>query len=456
MIVLNCGWFELEGAEMKTASRRLARVPASLLLIVVLGLLSGRSLADPLTLRHAVELALAHSSAATAAAADQHRALASYREVRNQYVPQLLVGSGLGKSWGFPLSLEGSAPAILNVNAQSALLNPALQEFVHAARNEWQASTLQTKNQRDQVMQDAVLSYLELAKWEGMVEHLRQYQADAEQMDRATAERIAAGVDSNLDQTKARLGVARARLRVAQAQGAVDVLREHLAQLMWVPASTIEIAPSSVPSFPEVTRSDDLVGRAAQNSPVVQAANTLLTAQLFRARGEHRSLWPQVDFAAQYALLSRYNNYDQFYQRFERHNATVGVAMRFPFLNFSQRARAEAADAAVVRARKDAETTRAQVSEETLRLQRSLDQLSAAQQVADLEYQVAQSDVESVQVRMNTSNVGVHELQDARTQANERYCALQDANFELQRARVALLRSTGELNDWVGIAKARP
>jgi len=30
---------------------------------------------------------------------------------------------------------------------------------------------------------------------------------------------------------------------------------------------------------------------------------------------------------------------------------------------------------------------------------------------------------------------------------------LQDANFQLERARIALLRATGQLESWVGVAK---
>ncbi len=104
--------------------------------------------------------------------ADEQRVFASYREARNQYIPQLVVGSGLGKSWGFPLSLEGSAPSILNVNSQSTIFNPSIRDFVRAAKTDWSAATAQTKDQRNQVIQDTVLSYAELAKWETLVSSL--------------------------------------------------------------------------------------------------------------------------------------------------------------------------------------------------------------------------------------------------------------------------------------------
>lgn len=420
---------------------------------VLLAFLTPLLAAEALPLKRAVELALSHSTLAGAAAADEQRAMASYHETRNQYVPQFVVGSGLGASMGFPLSLEGAAPSILNVTGQSALFNPALRDFVRAARTEWRASTIQTKDQRNQVIQDTVLSYAELSKWEALMSRLGEAHSEAQKMEEVVNQRIQEGVDSELARDQARLSTARAYLRLTEARGAVDVLRNRLAQLTGLPVASIEIVPDSIPALPETKQEDDLVSKAVQTSPAVQVAEARAQAVSFRARGEHRSLLPAVDFAAQYALLSRYNNYDEFYQRFERHNATVGVAIRFPFLSASQHARAKAADAEAVRANKNASAAKNQVSEETLRLQRSVAQLTAAREVAHLEYEVARSNVEATQVRVDSGGATLHDLDNARTQANERYGALQNANFELERVRIALLRATGDLENWLGMTK---
>ena len=66
---------------------------------------------------------------------------------------------------------------------------------------------------------------------------------------------------------------------------------------------------------------------------------------------------------------------------------------------------------------------------------------------------MAQSSLESLHVRLDAGTANWHDLQDAREQLNERYNSLQDANFELQRARIALLRATGELESWLGVGK---
>jgi outer membrane protein TolC len=410
--------------------------------------------AEVLTLKRAVELALAHSPAAAQASADEQRAFASYREARNQYIPQMTVGSGLGGSWGYPLSLEGSAPSLVNVTAQSALFNPALQDFIRAARTEYDATKASMKDRHDQIVQDTALTYLELVKWEREVSRLSEQLNDAANMEQIVSQRVKAGVDSEHSQQQAKLVSARARLRMAQAQGSIAVLRATLSQLTGIPAGSVETDPDSAAALPELQSENGLPEKTAESSPAVLSAEQHAIAQSFRARSEHRSLWPSVDFATQYAVLAKYNNWVQFFPKaFERNNATVGVVIRFPFLNFSQRAHAQAADADTLRAKRDVQSTKNQVSQQTLKLQRSVEQLAAAQEVSELEYELAKSNVEAVEVRMNSGGASVHDAADARTQMFEKYSALQDANFELLRARIGLMRATGELGSWVDQGK---
>ena len=196
----------------------------------------------------------------------------------------------------------------------------------------------------------------------------------------------------------------------------------------------------------------------------MQAAVEHARAQYLRAQGEHRALWPSIDFAAQYALLSKFNNFQNYYipskpcvtalgflcvtNGFQQNNATVGVSIRFPFFNASQRSRAQAADADALKATKQAEAARNQVSEETLRLQRSVAQMQAARDVAQLEYEIAEKNLTAVQTRMDEGTATLHDLDDARSQVSERFIALQDVTFELERSQLGVLRSTGDLEKW--------
>jgi len=245
-----------------------------------------------------------------------------------------------------------------------------------------------------------------------------------------------------------RLSAARAHLRLVQAEGSADVLREHLAKLTGLKSSEIATVPDSIPAIPAVA-DDDTIVPASENNPAVQAAEKRARAAYLRAQGEHRSLLPHVDFAGQYALLAKYNNYDVFYKNYQANNATLGVSIQFPFFSSVEHQKAAQADADAIKAKRAAEAARNQVSEETLKLQHSVRQLQAAQQVAELESEVAQSNLDATRTRMDAGTATIKDLGEARTQADDRYLVLQDTNFELQRAQIGLLRSTGELEKWV-------
>jgi outer membrane protein TolC len=215
-----------------------------------------------------------------------------------------------------------------------------------------------------------------------------------------------------------------------------------------LPVSSIEVDPASMPAMPPLQPDDNLPEKAAASSPVIKVAEQHALAEAMRASAEHRAALPSLDFSAQYARLSTFNNYTQYYKVFQPDNATIGIAIRLPLFNASQRARAQGADFEALKAKKQVEAARNQVSEETLKLERAAEQLEATRDVARLEYELAQSGLDAAQTRVDAKTGTLHELADARVQANERYLLFQDADFEYQRIRLNLLRATGDLEKW--------
>src|SRR5882757_3756943 len=244
---------------------------------------------ETLPLERAIRLALAHSTNSAVANADVQRAFASYRELRNGYMPQLIAGSGLGYTYGYPLTIQGSPPALVNVVANSTVFNPAQQQFMKAAKTDWHASEFQSKDQRNAVIQDVALTYAELAKWEARLVRLQEDEPAAQKMEQAVAARLQEGVDTAVDLNRAKLMAARLRLHRAEARGYADVLRRHLSNLTGLPVSSIELAPDTIPALPVVAAEEDLSERAIASSPVVKFADQHSLAEAMRASGEHRA-----------------------------------------------------------------------------------------------------------------------------------------------------------------------
>jgi outer membrane protein TolC len=436
-------------------------------LFVLLMVGSVNAWSEQLTFQRAIQLALTHSPTVGIAAADQMKAQGAYAETRGGYMPNLILGSGLGFSYGFPLSIEGSAPSIFQVNYQSALYNPALREFMKSAKLEWDAAAKNNEDQRKDVILDTAVSYIQLDSLTSALKTLNGQAEEANKLAGIVSQRVQQGVDGQVELTKAKLIAARVHLRITEMEGNADLLRDKLSKLTGIPAPSIETAVESIPKFPEVDQQSDLASKALENSSAVKAAAVHAEAQQFRAKGERKALHPSFDLVGQYGLFAKFNNYEEFFRKFQRNNFTVGMSIKFPILSSTQRAHADQAEAEAIKAQRQVEAVKNQASETTLKLQRAVRHLGAAQQVAQLEYELAQSEAQATQIRAESgatttvnlnqpsapTAVTAREVATARIQAGDKYAQFLDTTLEYDKARLQLLRAIGELENWVGTAK---
>ena len=403
---------------------------------------------QPLSFREAIELAVKNSATSGVAQADFQRARASVAQAKDFYVPQVVFGSGLGFSYGFPLSLEGAAPSIFNVNLQGGLWNQAQREYIKAAHSDVDATTAQNADRRNEVIMETALDYMQLDLLGSSLSIQQEQQAAAAKYQDITAQRVLAGLDSQVELTRAKLAVARARLDIAQTRSAADQLRLRLSQLTGLPLASIHTSTESIPQLPQVSQDEDLPAQAARNNVQIQIADDAAEAKEHKARAERKQLYPAIDLVGQYAVLARYNNYDQFFNKFQRNNVTAGVSIRIPFFSTAQRQTANVARFDAVKAREEAVGVKQQVSAETLKMQRAVEQLAAAREVAQLEHELSQADIEAAQAKIQAGQATLKDEQNARIAEHQRYTAFLSASFDLDKAQVQLLRQIGELEQW--------
>src|SRR5262245_27363165 len=87
-----------------------------------------------MTLREAVEMALQQNPDIALSRLDEEKARQGVRAARDPFFPRVVVGSGLAYSNGFPMSVEGSAPSIIQANAIAYLFNRPQSYQVAVAR----------------------------------------------------------------------------------------------------------------------------------------------------------------------------------------------------------------------------------------------------------------------------------------------------------------------------------
>ena len=401
-----------------------------------------------------VDLALRNSKAVRVAEADQAHAHSAMLETRDAYIPNFSLGSGLGYSYGFPLG----NPTLFNVNSNSLLFSFSQHDYIHSTSAALKAATLTVKNARQQVILDASLSYIELDKSLKQIAALNDAIADSNKMVDVVEERLHAGLESKIDVTQAQLTQARIRLREIQMEDHAQELREHLAGLTGLDADSITPVASSIPQMPDLdfhTLMQDS-GRA----PLVQAAFATAESKRFNAVGDkHQNYRPTVGMVFQYARFAPFNGYSQYYNHFTYNNIGLEMQAVWPLFDPIRRDKAMESKAEAVRAQRQAELTRIQNSESNVALWHSLRELEAQEKVADLQQQIAQDTLSSIETQMEHGSASAagapitpQQAQEYRIDERTGFVDLQDAQFGVTRVKLNLLNAIGGLEDWAKAA----
>jgi outer membrane protein TolC len=408
------------------------------------------AMAEPVPFQRVIELALQNHGMVAIAIAEQRKSEHTLREANGTFLPAVTLGSGLGYSYGVPLSIEGSAPSIFNVTSQQLLFNMPQRTLVKALRMETAAAASNVNDKREAVILEAALAYIELDSALRDLKSLETEQKSAERVIYISSERLKEGIDSQLDLKRSQLSAARVKLRTAQVMSNVDLLRERLSTITGLSAASLETVSESIPKPQEISQEADYTSAALDRSPSVRMAEQRAKAAELRAQAEAKGKLPTIDLASQYAMLARFNNYDEFYRKYSRNNYSIGISLRFPVLSFTQGPRIDAANEDAVKAKRELDGVRAQVKEQTLKLQRSLRQLSAAAEVARLDYEVADASAGTVEVKLQSGEASSREIEQARIETGEKFLSYQEASLEYLRAHLQLLRMIGELQKWAG------
>ena len=404
-----------------------------------------------------VELALHNSKAVRIAAADVQRTAATLSETKDAYIPNFVLGSSVGPpSYGFPLG----QPSIFNITSQSLIFTFSQPSYIRAARAGLRSAQLALEDARQQVVLDSALDYIQLDTDTREIAVLDDENAAASRLSIIEQQRVHAGLGSRTDLLQAKLVAAQVRLKRIHLADDADVLRERLAHLTAMPPTSFVTAAASIPPAPDLEipaiKLDNSSQTTTDSNQGVQSAYASAKSRQFQAVGDDRQNYrPQFAFGAQYSRFTKFNNYQDYYLHFQHNNFGAALQITVPLFDVSRRDKANESAADAAHAIAQADQLRDQTSENIVLLQKSLTELAAQKDVAELQSELAQSQLDAVltQLQSGSAAPGAAALtpkdeQQARIEERRRAVEALDAAFELTKAQLSLLRATGEIESW--------
>src|SRR5258708_37656436 len=185
------------------------------------------------------------------------------------------------------------------------------------------------------------------------------------------------------------------------------------------PEQQIEVTAEDLPGAAE-QEGANLVALAMQNNTEVRLAQSDVQAKQVRLTGEKRGYWPTLELVSVYSLLGKFNNYDQYFNHFQRNNYNLGIQAQVPIFSTTTRANVALAQTNLLAAKTSFANKQNQVNSDVRRKTRRGRETDAGKEVARLELQVEQQDLAQLQARFEEGKESLQVAEKARLDQNEK------------------------------------
>jgi len=246
---------------------------------------------------------------------------------------------------------------------------------------------------------------------------------------------------------RANLDLARSRQRLQALEADREYAEDLLAALVGLDdGERVRVVVEDRASAPLASSEEACAEAALMASNEVRRLESALTAKGFEVRAQKAAKLPTVDLVAQYALLGKFNNYDQFFSKFQRHNGQIGVSFVVPlFAGPAADAQAFQAASDVARLRLELESARNRIAIEARHSLQQVKQAESAREVARLDLDVVREQLSVLLAQMEEGRVSLRRVEEARLAEDGKWLAFIESNYAVETARFRLLHQTGEL-----------
>ncbi|HEX4167586.1 MAG TPA: TolC family protein [Bryobacteraceae bacterium] len=401
-----------------------------------------------LTLQQTLELAARQNPDVTLARLDQNKAEEGIRVAQDPFHPKLFTGSGAAYTYGYPNTIEGSAPAIFQVTTQEALFNRPKSYELAASRELARASEYGALAKTDEVAYEAADLFLRASQIEHAGQTLTSQIPDLQKVVDTMSAAVTEGSELPLELKRARVNLASSVEQLSSTQLDEDYYEMNLAVVVGYPATDrVKPIDSNFLSVMTPSSEADAVDTALRNSEQMRQMQSNILAKEMDLRSFKSARWPTVDLVAQYALFAKYT-YSQYFPstKFQRNNFQLGAAVTIPLLLGTARGGYMAqAYTDVQKLRIQADQLRNHILVDTRRSYQQWKKAENLRDLARMKLDLAREDLTVKLAQNGEGRVPLRELEQSRLDESDLWMQLYDAEAQVTRAKLAILRQMGTL-----------
>ncbi len=398
-----------------------------------------------LTLQEAIRMAIARAPEISIAESGVARAGEALRETRASNRPQVIAGTGLAYNNGFPLSIEGAAPSAFQIGLSQPLFNRRNKNLILAAEEGIKASQIVPESIRNELAARTALIYFELHQARKLEELWAARQEAAAKELQQVETMLEAGKARPVEVTLARTAIAGAGQQLLVTREQARLAETELCELTGhALGDSIRTVEPKLDPQPLSVPGEVLYQKAIEAHPEIRQAESDLKSREFRVEAEKSGKYPRFELVTQYALFTRFNNYEDFFRTFTRNNFLVGMSIQVPLFDGSL------TSARVAQSRQEVSEARLRLvrlkRDLKMNIERGVSALRIARGAADLasrEQEAVEEVVRLNQTLLEGGRIAPKELLASQNQLREKKIAVLEAEKTTFQRQIELLRLTG-------------
>jgi outer membrane protein TolC len=191
---------------------------------------------------------------------------------------------------------------------------------------------------------------------------------------------------------------------------------------------------------------EQAVRSAIESNKDLRLIESKIAAKELEKRGEKASRLPRADLVAQYGLFAKFNNYQDYFQKFQRNNGQIGVSFQIPILaGTGVSAQVAQTEVDISRLRLELSNTRNRLSADIQQSFREVKKADAAAEVSRLDLDVARERLSVTLAQMQEGRATLGQVEEVRVLENQKWISFYEAQYVVEKARWNVLRLTGDL-----------
>ncbi|HZS57485.1 MAG TPA: TolC family protein [Bryobacteraceae bacterium] len=399
-----------------------------------------------LTLKQALELAARQNPDVTLARLDQQRAEQGINVALDPFRPKVYAGSGLAYTYGYPNSIEGNAPSIFEVRTDMSIYNRAQSYTLASARETARGMQSGAQAKAEDVAYQAADLFLTASELEHDDAQLTAQLPSLQKVVEVMGASVNEGSELPVELTRARVNLQSAQVRLDSGKLDSDYYEMMLAIALGYPATDrVKPVDSENTDLLIPASENDAADSALRNNRELRHMQSDVLAKQLDLRSYRAARLPKVDLVAQYSLFAKYN-YEQYFQKFRRNNFQLGASVTLPiFVGTAVKGYAAQALTDMQKIRIQMDQVRNRIISET---RRSYEQWQKSEKLRDLaraQLDLARQDLTVLLAQNGEGRVPLSRVEQARLEESNRWIAMYDAETQVTRAKIAILRQTGTL-----------